>query len=391
MTLRYGKYGCSQSSSGSYSVLIRDGGDGCATNEECFYLADNDCKSQNLALKNYEFIAPNNYPYECAQAPDPAKDCEETIEQYCANNFGLGSSDYTDNGDGSSSCTGTCTDGTPAVAPEPEEECNLANNYCDVDETPSDLDFGSGNSGSDGGSSSETTTDEDPENDIDYEPDGSGSSASENGGMSSLQGDKLINEVIASRNDNTKNLASTTDTTNQTIVEKSDDIQETISNSANGIIDAINNDTPFYDGNIVDAINGLDTGGGAFDDTGIIGAVNSLGTGIEGLGDKIDDLGDTLGGDYIGSATPVDFGRYTNIFHGQDDLEGLTNNYKQAIGLENRDFMNTVKDKFIFSSGSGSYQTNNLDLGKWGSHDISIARFVDYFGGVGNIIYFLLL
>lgn len=360
----------------------------CDTSAACFPIAQSQCSLNGQEIDTYEYISPDVFNYSCRDVVPPAKECEDLITAQCADNFGLSSSSYTDDGAGGSICSGVCGDGSiPDDTPSPN--CDITNNYCDTPDTPSDLDFGSGNSGTDGGSSSSSSTEKDPENDIDYEPDGSGSSASENGGMSSLQGDKLINEVVKSRNDNTDNLASTTDTTNQTIVEKSDDIQETISNSANGIIDAINNDTPFYDGNIVDAINGLG-GSGDFDDAGIIDAVNGLGTGLTDLGDKIDGLGDELGGRYASDFAGANFSAYDTIFIDEGNLTALTNGLKSSIDVENGLFLNSIREKFNFSAGNtGGYQANNLDLGKWGSHDISLARFSEYFGGVGNVVYFL--
>ena len=373
------------------SVVFRasfvDDGLVCSDREECFFYANNICQGESKLLTDFQYIGTpqaDNFTHSCSDTPkEPAEQCRDKIIQQCSNNLDMASSNYTDNGDGTTSCTGTCNDGTAA-----QEQCipSLANNYCDVKDAPSDLDFGSGGSGSDVGSPSNTTTDPDTENDIDYEPDGSSSDSSTD--MSSLQGDKLINEVVKSRNDNTENLASTTDTTNRTIVEKTDDIQRTISESANGIIDAVNNASPFYDGNIVDAINGIGSGG--FDDSGIVDAVNGLGTGIDGLGDKIDGLGDELGGTYQSDFGVAEFSAYDTMFIGDETLTGLTNGLKASIGVENRLFINEVREKFNFTAGnSGGYQANNLDLGKWGSHDISLARFSEYFGGVGNVVYFL--
>lgn len=345
-------------------TLVAGGSEGCSTSEELYSYANGSCASLQKKVLSIDAASIPQCLFECEDYVSPARECENLITQQCANNFGFGSSSYSENGDGSSSCSGTCSDGS---IPKAEEECDPSNKYCDVVEDPSELDFSSGATGSSVDPS--TTTIEDSEFDVEYTPDGSTSDSSTD--MSSLQGDKLINEVIATRNDNTKNLASTTETTNQTIVEKSDDIQETISNSANGIIDAVNDATPFYDGNIVDA-------------------VKELGSGIDGLGDKIDGLGDSLGGDFVTDLTPANFSGYDNLFRNELELKALTDGLKSTISVENSSFYNDVKQKFNFSSGdSGGYQANNLDLGKWGSHDVSLARFADFFGGVGNIVYFL--
>ncbi|AAZ27213.1 hypothetical protein [Colwellia psychrerythraea] len=341
----------------SYSV-------GCQSPIECHELANLDCSSTSRVVTGFVYTSPNVYSYSCEDFKSESDKCNDVVKNQCANNWGVKSSNYTDDGQGTTSCTGVCNDGS---IPK-EEDCSVYP-FCDVPEPPSDLDFGSGGTGSSVDPS--TTTTEDVEHDIDYEADGTTSDTSSN--ISSLQGDKLINEVVATRNANTKNLASTTETTNQTIVEKSDDISTTVSNSANGIIDAVNR--------IEKAV---------FDDKGIIGAVNSLGSGIDGLGDKIDGLGDELGGSYQSDFGVASFSAYDTLFINESDLTGLTDGFKASIGVENRLFINEVREKFNFTAGnSGGYQANNLDLGKWGSHDISLARFSEYFGGVGNVVYFL--
>ncbi len=349
----------------------------CQDSQECRALAIEGCEAQELVLGEYAFISAGNYSSSCKES-SPSDDCAATVSQFCASHGGMAISNLLDDGLGNSICSGTCTDGTPLGGTG--SDCNIGNIYCDVADAPSDLDFSGGGTGSDVLPPSSSSGD--LEHDIDYEPDGT--SVDPTAPLSSIQGDKLINAVVKNRNDNTTNLVQTTNSTNQTIVEKSDDIQETISNSANGIIDAVNKAVPFYDGNIVNAIKGI--GGDSFDDTGIISAVDGLGSNIDGLGDKIDGLGDGFVTDLI----PANFSGYDNLFHNDIELKALTDGFKSSIGVENSSFYNEVKQKFNFSSGdSGGYQANNLDLGKWGSHDVSLARFADFFGGVGNIVYFL--
>jgi hypothetical protein len=343
--------------------------EGCFSSQECFPVAKEECSADGKELKEYTYISPNTFTKECSDTPDASKECENTIISYCANNFGMASSSYTDDGAGTTSCTGVCTDGSNAA---PDPDCNLANNYCDVPDPDSDLDFGSGGTGSSVGDSSSTTAD--TEHDIDYDADGSSSDSVSS--MSSLQGDKLINEVIATRNDNTTNLASTSKTTNETIVEKSDDISSTVSNSANGIIDAVNDITPFYDGNIVDAIKDLNSGS---NNDGVIGAIDSL-------SDEFKRGFDTK---YTSDRT---YENLDEILFGQpriDHLVSSTTILESQIRVLNHEFSTSLKSKVNFQNSSNGYQANNLDIGKWGSFDVSISRFAEFFGGIGNIIYFL--
>lgn len=354
ITRYYGEVGATGSSKLSVAFVYYVT---CTDEASCRGVAEDQCKQTGDELTDFTYRGQDDFDQECGTPPDPDEGCKDDITLQCQNNGGYISHDFIDSGNGESSCSGLCDDGT--IYPKPECVGTPANNYCDTVTAPSGIDFGSGSSGSSVGDSSSSsgdgaTTPDDTEHDIDYEPDGTNSDSDSQ--FSSIQGDKLINEVVKSRNDNTQNLTATSDNTNAVIVEKSDDIQNTISNSANGIIDA----------------------------------VNGLGSGIDGLGDKIDGLGDELGGSYQSDFGVASFSAYDTLFIDEDTLLGLTNGFKASIGVENRLFINEVREKFNFTAGnSGGYQANNLDLGKWGSHDISLARFSEYFGGVGNVVYFL--
>ncbi|MCJ8294287.1 MAG: hypothetical protein MJK15_07760 [Colwellia sp.] len=354
------KNGCT-----SYIYLSEAGTAGCADIAELTSYANYSCSSTSQTVFSMDESAIPQCIFECGDVLSPSEECENTVTQQCASNGGFGSSNFLDDGAGSTSCSGVCGDGSIAGAePEPEPDCSVAP-FCDVPDPDgnSDLDFGSGGSGSDVLPPSSSSGD--VEHDIDYEPDGS--TADSSTGMSTLQGDKLINEVVKSRNDNTTNLVSTTQSTNETIVEKSDDIQNTIANSANGIIDAIH---------------GIDTNA-PFNDGNIVGAINSL-------GDKIDGLGDNLT-DPLYDATPTTSFTYQSLFDTAsiDSWVYKTNILKVDINLEMQVFETALKDTMSFSTNANGYAPNNLDLGQWGAHDISLSRFADFFGGVGNIIFFL--
>lgn len=365
-----------------YTVSIYkqvDDSNSCSNNSECFYEANQLCSASGQELKSFQYNAPDSYTYECGTPPDPRSECRDNIIQQCLSNLGMDSYNYQDDGMGGNSCSGICNDQTDA-----EDQCieTLANNYCDVVEPPSELDFSGGGSGSSVDPS--TTTTEDNVNDIPYEADGS--TADNLTGMTTLQGDKLINEVVKSRNDNTENLASTTETTNQTIVEKSDDIQNTISNSANGIIDAVNEIVPFYDGNIVDAINNIaGSGGSDYNGQNVVDAIG-------GLGDKLTDISQALGTDFIHAVDGGNFSLYDSMFEAESrqELEAYIAGFKATIESESDGFyaslMNIISVSYPTSS---AYEQKDLNLSGWGSFDISMSRFSFFFGGLGNIIYFL--
>lgn len=335
----------------------------CSSSSECYALSVLDCSTAGQVLSDFEYIDKGNYTYSCSDGPPNAEDlCKQKVTEACVNNFWLGSFSFVDLGNGSTSCDGVCTDGTPLNDIDIPEECTLSNNYCDVAENPSDLDFSGGGTGSSVGDSTTTTTadSDDVEHLIDYTPDGS---TSDNlTGMSTLQGDKLINEVVKTRNDNTTNLVETTKNTNAVIVEKSDDISQTVSNAGNGIIDAVNGIAPFYDGNIVNAIDNLSESIGDK----LTGNSESFYTGIEGH--EIDTL--------FNEPSSHSYNMQTAVL--RSEIDQLMTDYKGNL-LSN----------FSFTSHTNGYQANTLDLVGWGSFDISMARFSDYFGGVGNVIYLL--
>ena len=330
----------------------------CSSKTECFALADKLCKQNSGQVDSFEFIGTGNYSYTCVPFVSPAQQCENQIVQECENHFGLSSSLLTDDGSGSTTCTGVCTDGT---IPSDIVDCNVFP-YCDVAEDPSELDV-SGSFGSDVSDASTTTPNIIEEDN--YTPDGTNTSET----MTGQQGDSLINAVNKSVNDNTENLASTTKTTNQTITEKSDDIISTLAITGDGIIDAVNRVNNY----------------------GVIEAVNNLGEKLDGLssGDGSDS---GYSSDYALNPEVRSFTAYDALFTptGITELEGSTDTLKDKIKIQNNVFKTQVLESFsIDDTSTGTYQARVLTLNKWGSHDISIARFVEFFGGVGNIVYFL--
>ena len=84
-------------------------------------------------------------------------------------------------------------------------------------------------------------------------------------------------------------------------------------------------------------------------------------------------------------------GEYSVLFD-QANIDANTvkvNKLKQKINLENSTFYQSIKDKFSFNVTGSGYAANNLDLGQWGTYNISISRYAEHFGGIGNIIMFL--
>ncbi|WP_057832824.1 hypothetical protein [Colwellia sp. TT2012] len=368
---------CGNCSSVAYYIYF-DAILSCTSAEQCEPIAEKQCTQLSQTMINFNYVSPDVFTYECLEEITQSQECENTVIQQCISNGGFASSDFTDDGQGLTQCSGICGDGSIAGA-EPEPDCSVYP-FCDASIPPSDLDFGSGGSGSNVAPPSTTTAD--TEHEIDYEADGS--MVDPTAPFSAIQGDKLINEVVKSRNDNTTNLLATTQATNQTIVEKSDDIQQTISNSANGIIDAVNNILPFHDGNIVQGMEQFSVK--------IDNLADIFGNLKEDFGELKNDLDTDLGSDYVHTTLNADFSGFDVLFSADSGikLEELVKDLQLVIKTESFDFQASLNELVSIGSPSvGEYEQKSLDLGGWGTFDISLSRFTTLFGGLGNIIYFL--
>jgi len=329
----------------------------CKDSPTCFALAKFDCTSQNKTIAAFQFNSPEDFSYSCDTPVDPVKQCEEQVIQQCSSNLGFASSSYEDDGNGNQTCSGTCNDGTAATEPE---ECTLFNNYCDE---PQDDSVIVGNTGT--SVLPPTTGTPDPTTDTGYTPDGT---ADPTAPLSALQGDTLINEVIKSRNKNEKVLVDNTVSTNQTIVEKTDDVAQAILDSGNSTIDAINAQAPFYDGNIVDAINNLSG----------VGSGSAAENPMDGITYTPQSLGDVQ--------TPLH-----TLFNAQaiSDIDAQTLVKQGQVSELLTATKNNLMSYFSVNATS-SYSVENLTLaGGWGTHNISISRFAENYLSLKSIIIML--
>jgi hypothetical protein len=104
----------------------------------------------------------------------------------------------------------------------------------------------------------------------------------------------------------------------------------------------------------------------------------------------INNSNDFLKSSTVVSAYTDNFSPYNYLFSDQQQTEQLAqvDAFKLAIETENQEFLATVKSKFTFTSSAQGYESRILDLSNWGSFDVSINRFAEHFGGIGNIVYF---
>jgi hypothetical protein len=157
----------------------------------------------------------------------------------------------------------------------------------------------------------------------------------------------------------------------------------------------------------IDGTNGTDGEDGTNGTDGLTGAAGVDGTdginGINGLagadGENVDTAAvvsaintsnDFLKTSQSLSANTGAFDSFSSLF-GTSQIaivEAEILSLQEDIKLENNDFLALIKAKFSFDSTSSGYQTRMLDIGTWGSHDVSLSRFAEYFGGLANIVYF---
>jgi hypothetical protein len=110
----------------------------------------------------------------------------------------------------------------------------------------------------------------------------------------------------------------------------------------------------------------------------VVSAINNLNTSLTGTSNNAN----------VGNSSELT--SYDALFTDSSDYETSIETVKAEIKAQQQLFFTEIKSKFTFDAISGAgYTPKQLDLGKWGSHDISISRFSDYFGGIGNVIYFL--
>jgi hypothetical protein len=350
----------------------------CLNESQCRAQADAECSSNSQVVSDFAYVGPGELSYSCVADTSPGGMCEQQITNSCLLKGGLRSSNYTDRGDGTSSCVGTCSDG---FIVNRTEECTIENNYCDVADN-SDLDF---------------TPDEDEfipeivvtppeEEDYDSNTDPTSDLYNQNtpgtSGSTYAQADKLISEVIELKNSNTLALENSTKSITDTIIEKSNDISESTSNSANGVIDTMNLNNGILKNSLSQVNNSISSlsdslNNTAFDDSNIISAINEV-------KEKIPES--------ESSYESPDLSGWSDLMFGSSkiqDWEAKIDDLKVDINSENESFENSLQSRISFSVTSPGYETNLVDLGKWGSHDVSLSRFSDYFGGIANILYFI--
>ncbi|PHR81623.1 MAG: hypothetical protein COA59_15585 [Colwellia sp.] len=187
------------------------------------------------------------------------------------------------------------------------------------------------------------------------------------GGDGSTTGDTA--GVIAAINDNTEVIGLKFDDLSTLLGQKLDDNSTSLLNKLDdnsiSLLDKL-------DGNSTSLLNKID------------GNSTSLLNKLDELGDKIDDdsLGDAVNYDAVGSTGLSSIFDNDAVVALDEENQALTESIDELIATSKVDLM----QHFTFQSTDANFSENNIDLGQWGVHDVSIARFSEHFSLIKSTI-----
>jgi len=361
------------------TITFNYGGSAGCNFDDCQEIAQDKCESANVDLKDFSWTPENSgdYTYECGSPPEPEpiannEECTTMAQNQCFSHNGLTSSNFTDNGDSTLSCDFICNDGTTgdkngSLANAPDGLCNPADPNdladCDVADTADpNCVFGCG----DAYTPTSTT-------DIPYVADGTTTAdGTGNDGITTTQGDVLINEVINLRNSNAE----------QTIVAK------------NAVVDAVNSTNSISKlDEVISAIQSSSGGGstgGSFDDSGMINSINNSAasgtTNSENIVAAIES--NSLENTGAGTLTRYGSGSFITSFLDQTEVNTKIAGAEITLKENINSYKTSLMAKFNLTVTGSGYQQTNLVLSQ-GTYDISWSRFSQYFASIGAILYAL--
>ena len=365
-----------------YTVTFSYNGTYGCTFDDCKEIADDKCESANVDLKDFSWSPEDsgNYQMECGEPPEPEpitnnEQCTTLAQNQCFSHGGLSTSNFTNNGDSTLSCDFVCNDGSEgdkygSKAKPPDGICNpndpndLAD--CDVaDNVDPNCIFGCGDA---------YTPTYTP--DIPYIPDGTTPAGTGNDGVTTTQGDVLINEVVNLRNSAAEQVivsknavVRTLETTNTNTIVKLQEVITTIENNNNG------------DG---------DGGGAPFDDTALINSINnnanSETVNSQAVIAAIE--ANSLSNTSAGNPSRYGSGTFINSFLDRSEVNAKVGAAETVLKNQIDQYKTSLMSKFDLSVSGRGYNQTNLVLSQ-GTYDISWSRFSQYFGSIGAIIYAL--
>jgi hypothetical protein len=367
----------------TYSFSFRISGDSgsCNSYEECLIHANDECESQQTTLdqSSYVYRSYNDYDSTCTPPPpeQPIKDKEECTNHsnnQCNTRGSVVESIFTDNGNSTYSCDYTCGDGT--TGDENGSNSNEPNGNCDPDD-PNDLAdcdvadnedpdcvFGCGDAFT-----------PDPTNDIDYDPDGTNTSdGTGTDGITTTQGDVLINEVKKLKNNNAEQIIKGSNK----VVDAVDSINP--NDKLSELITAVKDNKPLPS----------DGSGNNFNDTNIVSSINSLQQSVnQGAADTVSAIEGNSLNNVIGNSLAYDTSNFDSTLSDTAQLDVRIAQGEQTLKDKMSLYKTTLTSQLSFLTPmSSGYSTNNLVLSQ-GSYDVSWSRFSQYFSTIGTIVYAL--
>jgi hypothetical protein len=347
--------------------------------DTCKQIAEDECSAQGQTFDptSYVFRGPTDYDGECNPPPPEqpiknAEECQTLSNNQCDNRGSAIDSIFTDNGDFTYSCNYTCGDGTTG-----NENGSLANNndgFCDindpndladcdvVDNTDPDCVIGCGDAFTPS-----------PTNDLPYNSDGTTTSdGTGTDGMTTIQGDVLINEIIKSSNINAEETIKSANQITEAVVsiDSNDKLSE--------LILAVKDNKP------------QPSGGGSLDDTNIVSAINSSRLSGDSLSvETIEAINNNSLNNITTFSSTYDTSNFDSLFSDPNELDARIADKKQTLINSIDVYKSNLTSQLSFlTPTSQGYSSNDLVITQ-GSFDISWSRFSQYFSSIGIIVYSL--
>jgi hypothetical protein len=367
-----------------YAQLSFNGIDGC-TYSECQSIAENEneCESEGKELDTYEYVSTGSgdFTKTCKDLPpeepiNNAEECTDLANNQCYAHNGFSGNLTFDDGatSGSVSCDYTCNDGTTgdkngSNANDPNGICEANNPNdladCDVaDNVDPDCVIGCGDAFT-----------PDPTTDLDYNPDGTTSSdGTGTDGITTTQGDVLINEVIKLKNNNAEQIIKGSNKVVDAVesIDPNDKLSE--------LITAVKDNKPLPS----------DGSGNNFNDTNIVSSINSLQQSVnQGAADTVSAIEGNSLNNVIGNSLAYDTSNFDSVLSDTAQLDVNIAERQQTLKDNISLYKSTLTSQLSFLTPmSNGYSTNNLVLSQ-GSYDVSWSRFSQYFSSIGTIVYAL--
>jgi hypothetical protein len=353
----------------------------CSDFESCKLEATELCEIDNTPLIAFNYISVGEYTKECGEpAPDEpiddAEECTDLANNECFAHGGFSGNLTFDDGatSGNLSCDFTCNDGTTgdkfgSNANDPDGFCDVNNPNdladCDVaDNVDPDCVIGCGDAFT-----------PDPTTDLDYTPDGTTSSdGTGTDGITTTQGDVLINEIKKLKNNNSEQIIKGSNKVADAVesIDPNDKLSE--------LITAVKDNKPLPS----------DGSGNNFNDTNIVSSINSLQQSVnQGAADTVAAIEGNSLNNVIGNSLAYDTSNFDSVLSDTAQLDVNIAERQQTLKDNISLYKSTLTSQLSFLTPmSNGYSTNNLVLSQ-GSYDVSWSRFSQYFSTIGTIVYSL--